>query len=401
MKVAVIGAGVVGMIAAHYLCKAGHDVSVIDREDGPARKTSKANGAQLSYSYTDAMASPRLIAKLPGILLGKDRAFRISPSSDPAFLLWGVQFLRNCTPGRSVANTLSLQRTALESAKLMEEFGGQMSSSVQHRKAGKLVLLPSMPDGRARSILRQKSELGCDVRIIDPEDIFAIEPVIRDWNLDVQAAVYSSMDDVGDPYFFAEQLCQKLEANGVRFHWGEAVKKIVTGGKCVEGIETESMSQNFDAVIVCTGRDDAGILKPFSIRLPILPIAGYSITLPSTRQSPNVSVTAQAEKIVMCKLGESVRIAGFADINTAPSTHDSRIRELIQCAKNIAPQSADFLEDNVKAWMGYRPVTPNSLPICSATKIVGLYLNMGHGMLGWTLSAATGSLITTMLGTQV
>lgn len=389
MKVAVVGAGVVGVLTAHYLRASGHQVIVFDGEPGPAELTSKANGAQLSYSYTDAMGSPSLLSKLPGILLGRDPAFKVSPSLSPSMAKWGLQFLQNCSASRSESNTLELQKLALQSAQLMEDFCERFGEHISYRKAGKLVLLSSAPDENTKAITQKKRALGCDVRLIQPDEVFAMEPSLRQWNTNIAGAIYSPIDASGDAYLFSKILCKELEDKGVEFNWSTRVTSLVSQNGKLAGVQCQDDFHQCDAAVICTAEDHQGILKKVGVRLPILPVAGYSITLPSKSTCPSASVTALDAKTVFCRLGDQVRIAGFADINISPEKKDERVATLINSAKNIAPEIADYSAENIHSWVGYRPVTPNSIPICSETKVSGLFLNIGHGALGWTLAAAT------------
>jgi len=389
MKVAVVGAGIVGVLTAHYLRASGHQVVVFDGESGPAEQTSKANGAQLSYSYTDAMGSPSLLSKLPGILLGRDLAFKVSPSISPCMAKWGIQFLQNCSASRSESNTLKLQKLALQSAQLMEDFCGRLGEDISYRKAGKLVLLSSPADENTKAITQKKRELGCDLRLIQPDEVYALEPSLRDWNTDIAGAIYSPIDASGDTYLFSKILCKEMEQNGVEFNWNTKVTTLVSQHGKFKGVQCQDDFHPCDTAVICTAEDHHGILKKVGVRLPILPVAGYSITLPSNSTCPNASITALDAKTVFCRLGDQVRIAGFADINTSPDKKAGRVETLLQTAQKIAPDVADYSVENTHSWMGYRPVTPNSNPIFTETKLNGLFVNIGHGALGWTLAAAT------------
>lgn len=386
-----------GMTTAHYLTISGHKVVVFDKEAGPALCTSKANGAQLSYSYTDAMATPPFLAKLPGILVKKDPAFRVTPALKLSFLKWGAQFLRNCTPAQIENNTVSLSNLALASAKLMDEFNTRLGKHYDYRKAGKLVLLSTYPDANSQAMVNRKTELGCEIKIVEKDEVYALEPSLKKWNLDIAAALYSATDEIGDPYLFAKTLQADLETKGVEFYWGEAVKKISRQGNHSLGLTIHADCEYFDAVVVCTADDSSGLLKQAGISVPVLPVTGYSVTLPATDSSPDISITVQDKKIVFCRLGQNMRIAGYADINIKTKNNGLRISSMIESAQKIAPQAANFSSKDINTWVGHRPVTPNNMPICRQSKLPGLYLNLGHGMFGWTLCAITGKKIADLI----
>ena len=387
----------VGMATAHYLALKGHSVVVFDKEAGPALCASKANGAQLSYSYTDVMATPSFLAKLPGILAKRDPAFRVTPTWNFSFLKWGAQFLSNCTSTQAENNTANLLHLALASAELMGELNERLGKQYAYRKAGKLVLLSSAPNAASLAIVKRKIALGCKIKIVEQDEIYELEPTLRKWNFNIVAGLHSSADEVGDPYLFAQALQMDLESRGVTFCWSKAVKEIKRQGKRLFSLTIDTEHECFDAVVVCTGDDYSGLLRQIGISVPVLPVTGYSVTLPATDFSPNTSITVQDEKIVFCQLGHSVRIAGYADINFKTKNSNLRISSMIKIAQKIAPQAANFSTQDINSWVGHRPMTPNNAPICRQSKLKGLYLNLGHGMLGWTLCAVTGKKIADLI----
>lgn len=390
MKVAVIGAGVVGLATAYYLHQAGACVDIFEREDDVALHTSKANGAQLSYSFTDAMASPDLLSKLPKILLGLDPALTMRPSFQPAFLDWGLRFLRNCNQRRAQKNSLQLLQLALRSAELMQPFHQQFGSEYCFKRAGKIVLLPELPSAAARDFLQQKAALGSDARYISFDEACSLEPSLQHWNTSAPSAVYSENDEVADAYRFAQVLSRELQGNGVRIHYQTPVRQLLQQGQRIDQVITSAGAQSFDAVVLCTGNLCPELLRPLGIRLPIYPVAGYSLTLPAFATSPVTSITALNKKIVFSRIGQTIRIAGFADINASARKQQQRTDALLATARELAPQAADYSVADPNPWLGYRPMTPDSLPIVGKSPVENLYVNMGHGMLGWTLCAATG-----------
>ena len=389
MKVAVVGAGVVGLTTAHYLHKAGANVHIFEREADVASQTSRANGAQLSYSFTDAMAAPELIPKLPRILLGQDPASVIRLSLRPAFIRWGWQFLMNCRNSRAQANSLHLLRLALRSAELMQVFHQQFGSDYCYQQAGKIVLLPNEPSATAKAFLQMKAKAGSDARYINFAEAQALEPALQRWATPAPAAIYSENDEVADAYRFATILGERLQADGVTINCGTTVQQLLSNGNRIGSIVTAADNMNVDAVVICTGHRCPELLAPLGVQVPIHPVAGYSITLPSVETSPLTSITALNKKIVFSRMGDKVRIAGFADINASSCLQQQRIQVLLQTARELAPAAANYAARDINPWTGFRPMTPDSLPIVGPSSLPGLYMNMGHGMLGWTLCAAT------------
>ena len=389
MHVAVVGAGAVGTLTAYFLHRQGCQVTVFDRNDGPACETSFANGAQLSYSFADALADPQLLPKLPSILLGADPAFKIHGLLNPEVMAWGLSFLRQCTISRRDANTRELLTLAQESADLMAPLICQESQTVHYRRAGKLVLLDKFEDREMRRRIDIKRRAGFEVELVTRQKAHELEPSLEDWQWQPNSAVYAPGDSVADAHLFSTHLVEHLERQNVTFVFGQDVSGIDVQNNTVN-VTFGEQDCAFDALVLATGDGAQRLLSRHGIRLPILAMAGYSWTFPATETSHRMSITASPQRTVFSRLGDSVRIAGFADINL-PTTHQAnRVGQLKQISKAIAPKSADFESDSAQPWHGYRAVTPNSQPLLGATNLPGVYTNLGHGMLGWTLAAASG-----------
>jgi len=389
MHVLVLGAGVVGVTTAYYLSQLGCEVTVIDREHDVACGTSHANAGQLSYSFTDSLAKPDFISQIPGLLLGRDPGSRVR--INPRLVGWGLQFLAQCTARNAAKNTLALLAIAMRSAELMADFKQRVSIEFSHRPAGKLILITDKNELRsAENSCALKRANGCDTHILTRQEAISIEPAVEELNEDFIATVYSETDNVADARQFTMSLREHLESSQQAvFRFNATVHAIQTEQNRFKGIILDKDCVVADAIILCTGVQSAGLLRPLGIRLPIYPVRGYSVTLPTSRGSPSVSITALRRRFVISRLGDRMRIAGFADFVGASKEADQvRIRELLQLARHIAPGAADFDATDHQPWAGNRPMTPNGRPFVGASDIKGLYLNAGHGMLGWTLAHA-------------
>lgn len=388
MKTAVIGAGVVGVTTAYYLNQLGAEVEVFEAASDAATETSHCNAGQLSYSFTDAMADPALLARLLPILLAQDEGLRIVPSLRPSFVLWSINFLREASRQRSERNSSILLKTALESAELMQGLADEVPDFGYHTR-GKLVLVPNKTSNLIKRI-KLKQELGHRIELISATEAQEIEPAIRSWNYPVGAAVYSPDDELGDARRFTLELAGKLQQRGVRFHYSTPVKDIqVSQGRC-SGIVVADTLQPFDAVVVCAGNTSRQLMQPLGINLKTLPVAGYSVNLPPGKTPATTSITALDKKVVVSRFDDHVRISGFADINLREKNFQSRLNHLRRTAETIAPEAADYSSEDTTQWTGFRCMTPSSVPIVGETKHQSLYVNTGHGMFGWTLAAATG-----------
>jgi D-amino-acid dehydrogenase len=390
MRIVVLGAGVVGVTTAYYLSQLGCDVTVVDRASEPGDGATFGNAGQLSYSFTDALAKPAFLAHLPAMILGRDQGSKVRLS--PELVPWGLRFLAQCTTARAQQNTLAVLELAMRSAELMDELQEKLPFDFAHRNAGKLVLLSSNKEvaaAKASSALKQS--YGCDARVLSREEAIAIEPAVADMSEEVIAAVYSASDEVADSQRFAAGLTEWLVAQGAAdFRLSSEARSLVTHKGRVQGVVVDGEDLEADAVVVCLGAWAQAFLGPAGINPHIVPVRGYSITLPPGPSAPDVSVTALRYKMVYSRLNGATRVAGFADFTGFDTgADDERIGLLSQVAQRFAPQAADYDSPDAAAWGGYRPMTPDGRPLVGATKVPGLFVNVGHGMLGWTLACAT------------
>jgi D-amino-acid dehydrogenase len=389
----VLGAGVVGVVTAWYLAQKGHSVTVVDRGGSVASGTSHANAGQLSYSFTDALARPEFLRKLPGLMLGRDPGilFRARPS--PAMLRWGRVFLRQCTAAQARGNTVAVLQLAMRSATLMDQLMEAVPLEFSFVRAGKLVLL-SGPDELAaagRSVpLKQK--YGCSTEVLTREAALQIEPALAEMRGDFVGAIYSGTDHVADARAFTIGLADRLEKSGAAdFRLGETITRLVTERDRMHSVITDRNEYSADTVVVCLGTGSSDLLRPLRIDPSICPVRGYSVTLPIGKHVPSASISDLRHRIVLSRLGHSIRIAGFADFVDFDTRRDgSRIDALVAIARRVAPLAADYNAADMQRWAGFRPMTPDGRPRVGPTRIGGLFLNTGHGMLGWTLACATG-----------
>lgn len=405
MKIAVIGAGVVGVTTAYMLAKLGHEVSVFDREPGAAMESSFANGGQLSYGFASPMGTPSLIRKIPSIMLGTDPAFRLPSMISMEFLNWSLRFLSHCRGGQSKVDAEHLAALAAKSGEVFHQILSNLNLSFGHRKANKLVLLKSASELEKAHATLYGSNTNPQKRILSWQECLDAEPALRAYNGDAAGGIWVNGDEVGDAARFSEQLVEVCETqHGVKFHFNADVSRVQPDRHGGHEIVLSSDEQHAcDSVIICTGVAGTKLLKQLDMRLPIYPVVGYSLTAPVGPNAPDVAVTDAAHKIVFSRIEDQVRIAGFADFGIASEERRrQRIQELINTARRLVPEVADY--SNIKStWIGARPATPSSLPIVGQSKRRGAYLNMGHGMFGWTLSAGAAQSLADLIGpaTQV
>jgi len=391
MHVVVVGAGVVGVTTAYYLAAAGCRVTVVDRATEVADGASRGNAGQLSYSFTDALAKPEFIAKIPSLIAGRDTGSRVRLA--PALFPWGARFLSQCTSQRAKRNTVSVLKMAMRSAGLLGELRDKVSFDFSHRTAGKLVLLSSDEELRsAEAGSALKNQYGCDTQVIDTNAALNIEPALGNISETFVGAIYAKSDEVADSWLFTERMKAWLEQSGnVTFRLGSAVESVVKSGNQIRSVRLEDEEIEADATVVSTGAWSQHLLRPLGVNPHIYPVRGYSVTLPASNDSLSVSVTALKHRIVFSRINGSVRIAGFADFKGySTQGDDHRIDTMMDLAQKYAPLAADYTAEDRQQWGGFRPMTPDGRPLVGPSGIDGLYLNTGHGMLGWTLACASG-----------
>lgn len=401
-KVAIIGAGVVGTASAYMLCKAGLDVTLIDRNPGPAQGASRANGAQLSYAYGDALASPSFLAHMPEILLKRDPAYRVRLQADPEFLIWGLRFLFNSLQSRFIANTRYLLQMAAETSDLLGDVLREFDLSFDYQSSGKMILYSTAAACQATAGTRRlKQSMGIRQEVLDRSGATAIEPALAHYPDEIARVIYSEGDAAGRPDVFCTTFIERLrERYGLKTIFGEEVEKILSHAGRVSGLAFRSREPlACDLAVVASGYSME--LLPWRDRLPgaLWPVQGYSISAPATEKAMRVSITDLQRKIVFARLGNTVRAAGLADIGARPyHFNGERFESFRSAAVEAFGQSfAHSSNADLNAWSGVRPCTPSSRPLIRPGSLKGLYLNLGHGTLGWTLCLGSAKRLATVI----
>jgi D-amino-acid dehydrogenase len=389
MRVLIVGAGVVGITTAYFVAKRGHEVTLLERDGTVASGTSLANAGQLSYSYTDTLASPGLLSKLPAIILGRDRGMHVR--FDAALLSWGPRFLLHCNRRDADANTVKLLHLAHQSQRAMQELLADMPLQYAPRVAGKLLVTSS---AQVFAQLVRRSELkrrhGAKVEIVSYGDCCRIEPALANWRSRIVGGAFAPDDAVGDSHLFSRELCTQLVSRSMSTVLiSTRVIRLMQHRDRVVGVHTSAGELEADAVVMCTGANANQLLRQVSSAVPIYPLKGYSITTASGPDAPQVSVTDLDRRIVFANLQGRVRLAGLADCFGSDSSIDEqRVQDLVALGRAVLPGAADF-DGALNPWAGLRPATPSGLPIVGPTRTRGLFVNLGHGGLGWTLACAT------------
>jgi D-amino-acid dehydrogenase len=391
-------------MTAWELAERGFQVTVVDRRHEPAAEASFANGAQLSYSYVAPLASPETLRKLPGLLLSHTAPIRIRPSVDPEFIRWGLAFLAACNDDMVHETTRAQLALAALSRDVLASLTAAQRLSFGLRTAGKLVIHRKAAtfDGARRQAERQVNGDGDMQQVLSPTECLETEPSLRLAAHDLAGGVYTASDQVGDCRTFCHDLAERLRRrNCVSWQLGTHVRDLVRDGDAVRAVDTSQGEIEADVVVMALGAEAPRFASRAGFRLPIYPMKGYSIT---ARLAPgaaglNHSVTDFDRKIVYAPLREGsedvIRVAGIADLVGFDNRVDGR--RLATVTRHAADTLDLDLESDLRPWTGLRPTTPDSRPIIGWSPLQNLFLNAGHGALGWTLACGSGRLAAEMI----
>ena len=398
--IVVIGGGLMGITTAHALSTRGHQVTLIDQAGQLATGTSYANGGQLSWAHIDPLASPGLLLKLPAILLGMDAAIGLRALPSPRLIGWGLNFIGQCRPGREKTNLEKLFKLSMFSRGALHELNHQYALSYHHQTNGKLVLFSTQQAlAAARKNKRFRDSLGCRTEMLTADECIALEPAATSMHHRITGGLYSAMDESGDSQLFCTQLAEQCRQQGrVRFDLNCRAERIITQNNSAIGIATSQGDITADHVIIAAGMESLTLARSAGLRLPLLPVKGYSLSLPLRRQgAPTLSITDIKHKMVYSRLGEQLRIAGIHQIGSGDTKiYQRKINQLLGIAQKCFPDAADYGADPC-GWAGLRPTTPDSVPIIGQTPVRNLWLNTGQGMLGWTLACGSAELLARLM----
>jgi D-amino-acid dehydrogenase len=397
MHVAVIGAGVVGVSTAYYLQRAGCTVTLIDRCSEVAAETSHANGGQISVSHAEPWATPRALRKLPAWLLDADSPLRLRPSADPALWRWALAFLRECRPQRVRHNIGQLVRLGLYSREQLQLLRGTLGLQYAQRTRGILHFYTRAEEfAAAAAAAGLMREHGCERRVLSVDEAVGLEPALRHAAARLAGATYTAADESGDARLFTQQLAAHCREHGLQFLLDHRVETLhVENGRIAHVVLGTAQAGRFDlhadAYVLAAGCHSADLARPLGLRLPIQPAKGYSLTLPvrDPQRAFEVSLTDDEHRLVFSRLGERLRIAGMAELGRVDLRLDpARCALLLARTEALFPGAGDATR--AEYWCGLRPSTPSNLPCIGATRYPNLYLNTGHGTLGWTLACGSG-----------
>ncbi|MFO1315312.1 MAG: D-amino acid dehydrogenase [Burkholderiales bacterium] len=397
MRVLVLGAGVVGVTAAWYLAQDGHEVTVVDRQEGAALETSFANGGQISASYAEPWANPEAPAKILKWLGREDAPLLFRLRLDPRQWRWGLQFLVECLPSRTRRNTIQCLSLALYSRDCLQALRRETGIRYDQLERGILTFYTDAEEfeqGTAAAALMR--EFGCDRDVKTVDECVAIEPALAACRDCLAGGIFTVSDESGDAQRFTQELARMAQARGVAFRWNTTVEALLREGDRVGGVRCADADRRTelltaDAYVVALGSYSPLLLAPLSVPCLVYPAKGYSATIAidGHRGAPTVSLTDLAWKIVFTRLGNRLRVAGTAELSGyGRDLNLVRCEALVRRAFDLFPDAG--ARESAQFWAGLRPATPSNVPLVGRTRYRNLFLDTGHGTLGWTMACGSG-----------
>ena len=410
MRVIVLGAGLLGVTSAYYLQQLGHDVTVVDRQASPAAETSFANGGQISVSHAEPWANPSAPLKVLQWLGKEDAPLLFRIRADLRQWLWGLQFMRECTPARTRRNIEQIVRLGTYSREVLQQLRRDTGIDYHQRMQGILHFYTTQKefDGALKPA-EQMRALGCDRQVISADEAVRLEPALAHIRPTLAGATYTAEDESGDANRFARELVVLARAAGANFLMSHTVTALRKAGGVIDHVEATDSEGRFqrirgDAFVLAMGSHSPMYAAPLGIRLPIYPAKGYSVTLPvkDASKAHQVSLTDDEFKLVFSRYTSAstagapgrdvLRIAGTAELNGYDrDLNRVRCEAIVRRVEHLFPGAGDTTQ--AQFWTGLRPATPSNVPLIGRTRLGNLFLNTGHGTLGWTHACGSGKSI--------
>lgn len=399
MRVVILGSGVIGVASAYYLAEAGHEVVILDRQEGPALETSFANAGEVSPGYASPWAAPGIPIKALKWLFMRHRPLFIWPTPTSAKVRFGLMMLRNCTSERYKVNKSRMVPIAEYSRDLLRELRAKAGITYDERSLGTLQLFRDrkMLDGTAKDVAILRA-IGVPHELLDVDGCVRVEPALARVRDKLAGGLRLPGDETGDCFKFTNALAALCRQLGVEFRYNAPIEGILTDGGKVTGVATPGGTVTGDAYVVALGSYSPLLLRRVGVDLPVYPVKGYSITVPITDPSgaPESTVMDETHKVAITRLGDRIRVGGMAELDGYNTKlRPSRRATLEHVVTDLYPDGGDV--GKASFWCGLRPMTPDGPPVIGKARYDNLWLNTGHGTLGWTMACGSGRVLADML----
>lgn len=405
MNVVVLGSGVIGTTTAYCLARAGAQVTVVDRQPGAGLETSFANAGQVSPGYSTPWAAPGIPLKALRWMFERHAPLRIRPDGTGFQLRWMAQMLRECTPARYAVNKERLMRVAEYSRDCLRALRAETGLAYEQRSAGTLQLFRTQAQldavGRDVQVLQA---LGVPFELLDRYGVVRVEPGLAQARERLSGGLRLPNDETGDCHLFTQAVARRAEALGADFRFGRTVQALTRAGGAVTGVvlggageDAPSEVLQADRVVLALGSYSRALLEPLGLDLPVYPVKGYSLTMPLADRTrvPQSTVLDETYKIALTRFDDRLRVGGMAELGGFDLRLDPARRATLEKVTRDLFPGGDLAQ--AQFWTGLRPMTPDSTPVIGATALRGLYLNTGHGTLGWTMACGSAQLLADLL----
>jgi D-amino-acid dehydrogenase len=392
VKVLVLGGGVIGITSAYHLARDGHEVTVVDRQSLAASETSYANAGLVAPGHAYAWASPKAPKILMKSLFMPDQALRLKLSADPRMWSWFWLFLMECTAERARINTIRKLGLCLYSLQALDDVVRDTGVQYDGLRGGNLYLYRSEASFAAgvdhTGILR---EHGLEMQVVERDALTGIEPALEPVKDKIAGAVYSPTDQSGDARMFTRSLAAHCKDKmGVELAFETTIRGVDTDGDRITGVVTGNGRLEADTYVMALGCDSAMVGRTIGLRLPIYPVKGYSVTVPirASNAVPCMGGVDEDNLVAYCPMGERLRLTSTAEFSGYDRSHRPEdFRAMLRSARELFPSAGDY--DAPDYWAGLRPMTPQGTPFLGKARYRNLFLNTGHGHIGWTMSCGS------------
>jgi len=393
MRVLVLGSGVIGTCSAWYLARAGFEVTVVDRQSAPAQETSFANAGQISPGYASPWAAPGVPLKALKWMFMRHAPLAIRPGLDARQYVWLARMLRNCTAHRYAVNKARMVRLSEYSRDCMDALRAETGLDYDDRQLGTMQVFRTQAqlDGAARDIA-VLDQYAVPYELLDRAGIVRAEPALAGVADQFTGALRLPHDETGDCELFTRRLAERAAQAGVTFRFGATIEALEHDGSRITGVRIDGALEHADRYVLALGSYSPRLLAPLGIHLPVYPLKGYSLTVPITdaAMAPTSTVLDETYKVAVTRLGQRIRVGGMAEVAGFDLSLSPRRRATLEkVVGDLYPHGGDLARASF--WTGLRPATPDGTPVVGATRLRNLYLNTGHGTLGWTMACGSGS----------
>ncbi|WP_407504472.1 D-amino acid dehydrogenase [Acinetobacter baumannii] len=394
MRVIVLGSGVIGVASAYYLARQGAEVTVLDRRSGPAEETSFGNAGQISPGYSTPWAAPGIPFKAVKWMFQHHAPLAINLDGSMWQLQWMAQMLKNCNPQSYAVNKERMMRVAEYSRDCLRELRKDTGIHYENRAKGTLQLFRK--EAQMEAVQRDISvleECGVSYELLNANELGRVEPALANAQDKLVGGLHLPNDETGDCYLFTNALAQIAKELGVNFQFNQNVEKLIVEGDQIKGVQVNGKVLTADRYVLAFGSYSRDFLKPLDLQLPVYPVKGYSLTIPIVDPAfaPQSTVLDETYKIAITRFDQRIRVGGMAELSGFNLGLNEDRRATLQMVTQDLFPGGDM--EQASFWTGLRPMTPDSTPIIGATRFKNLFLNTGHGTLGWTMACGSGKLI--------